>query len=278
MREECNQGPYQLAARYYRARPPYSVELGTALAARLGWDGSGRLLDVGCGPGVVALSLAPSFAEVIGLDPEESMLAEARVRPEPAPAASLRWVRGRAEDIPALALGGFQAVTFGQSFHWTDREAVAAIVYESLEPGGAMLLIDHEEAGRESPPKLVSGPPHPAIPHELVNSVIVRYLGRGKPPYDPNLEPYADLLARTRFGPPERLLLPGRSDLIRTVDDVIDNYLSMSFAAPQLFGERLEEFRADLAAILARHTDTGRFWEWPGDTEVLIARKANGDG
>jgi hypothetical protein len=68
-------------------------------------------------------------------------------------------------------------------------------------------------------------------------------------------------------------VLPGRADLVRSVEDVIDNYLSTSFAAPDLFGDRLQEFRSELTGILAQHTDTGYFWEWPGDTEVLVAVK-----
>jgi SAM-dependent methyltransferase len=224
---------------------------------------------------VVALALAPSFEQVVGLDPEGSMLAEARAAAErSADGGRAVWVQGRAEDVPRLALGTFTAVTLGQSFHWTDREAVTGIVYDCLDPGGAMVLIHHVapvyEVSDEPPP----GPPHPPIPHDVVDSVLVRYLGRGKPPPRPDREPYADLLARTPFGRPERLLLPGRADLVRSVDDVIDNYLSTSFAAPDLFGDRLQEFRSELTDILAQHTDTGCFWEWPGDTEVLVAVRA----
>jgi SAM-dependent methyltransferase len=243
-----------------------------ALAARLGWDGSGRLLDVGCGPGVVALALMSSFTEVIGLDPEERMLAEARAL-TPYARAAPSWVVGRAEDIPDLNLGIFHAVTLAQSFHWTNKEQVAEIIYDILAPGGAMLLIHHDAHAYESPENLPSGPPHPPIPHELIDTVLVRHLGRGKSNPDPDWEPYSDLLARTRLGRPTRLVLPGRRDLVRTVDDVVDNYLSTSFAAPDLFGDRLEEFRTDLASTLAQHTDTGLFWEWPGNTEVLIAVK-----
>jgi hypothetical protein len=29
--------------------------------------------------------------------------------------------------------------------------------------------------------------------------------------------------------------------------------------------------RSTYADMLAQHTDTGYFWEWPGDTEVLVA-------
>ena len=265
--------PYREAACYYRARPPYSAELRRALAEKLGWDGRGRLLDIGCGPGVVALDLAPSFVEVVGLDPEESMLAEASASTPTSDREKIRWVHGRAEHLPALNLGHFQAVTLAQSFHWTDKYAVAEIIYDSLDPGGSMLLIHHEAPAFETPSNRPDGPAHPPIPHQAIDEVLVRWLGRGKRAPDPNREPYRDLLARTRFGPPERLLLPGRADLIRTVDDVIDSYLSTSFAAPDLFGDRLSEFRADLATVLRQHTDTGLFREWPGDTEVLIAVK-----
>ena len=47
-----------------------------------------------------------------------------------------------AEDMPELDLGTFRLVTFGQSFQWTDRERVAEAVYDILEPGGALALID----------------------------------------------------------------------------------------------------------------------------------------
>jgi len=81
------------------------------------------------------------------------------------------------------------------------------------------------------------------------------------------------LLERTPFGAPAKLVLPGRRDLVRSIDDVIDNYLSTSFGAPDLFGHRLDAFRAELALSLAQSTVTGAFWDYPGDTEVLIAVK-----
>jgi hypothetical protein len=149
---------------------------------------------------------------------------------------------------------------------------VADIVFDALSPGGAMLLIHHDDpASLPSPAR-----PDPPIPHDVIDGMLVEWLGRGRPPRDPNREPYSELLARTRFEPAERIVLPGRRDLVRSIDDVIDNYLSTSFAAPDLFGARLEAFRHELAAELALRTATGRFWEWPGDTEVLVARKGTG--
>ena len=44
---------------------------------------------------------------------------------------------------------------------------------------------------------------------------------------------------------------PGRPDIVRTTDEVVSNYLSMSFAAPDRFGERLEAFVTELTDMLS---------------------------
>ncbi len=156
---------YRGSATYYaHGRPPYSRALVSTLAAEIGLDGSGRLLDVGCGPGVLAIMLADCFAEVIALDPDAEMLDAGARRAVDAGAANIRWVQALAEDIPTLNLGWFKLVTFGQSFHWTDRERVAEAVYDILEPGGALALISHIHDGRPQP----SGPGEPPIPHDVI--------------------------------------------------------------------------------------------------------------
>ena len=48
---------------YSVGRVPFPPELADRLGEALGDDGSGRLLDVGCGPGSLTLLLAPRFAE-----------------------------------------------------------------------------------------------------------------------------------------------------------------------------------------------------------------------
>jgi cyclopropane fatty-acyl-phospholipid synthase-like methyltransferase len=69
---------YAGSARFYAVgRVGYPAEIADVLADALQLDGSGRLLDVGCGPGSLTLLLAPHFAEAIGLDADADMLAEA---------------------------------------------------------------------------------------------------------------------------------------------------------------------------------------------------------
>jgi hypothetical protein len=47
----------------------------------------------------------------------------------------------------------------------------------------------------------------------------------------------------------------------------------MSFAAPHLFGDRLDLFVAEAGQALAESSPSGLFWDWPGDTEIVIAGK-----
>jgi len=124
------------AAYYASGRLAYPAELAEALRRELGLDGSGRLLDVGCGPGSLTLLLAPLFAEAVGIDADAGMVAEATARST----ANTRFLHMRAEDLPA-GLGTFRVATFAQSFHWLDQPLVAAAVFELLEPGGAFVHV-----------------------------------------------------------------------------------------------------------------------------------------
>jgi SAM-dependent methyltransferase len=259
------------AAYYTRGRPPYSRSLAPTLAAELDLDGLGRFLDIGCGPGTITMALANHFEGVIGLDPDMEMLAAAADRT--IAANNIRWVQALAEDIPDFNLGGFRLVSFGQSFHWTERERVAEAVFEILEPGGALVLIGHAHEGRPQP----TGPGYPPIPHDAIRALISRYLGMrrraGQGYFSPPADRHEDVLARTRFGKPRRIFCEGRADIVQDIDGVLANYLSTSFAAPHLFGERLPAFEDVFRAELAAHSPSGLFWDWPGDTEILLARK-----
>jgi trans-aconitate methyltransferase len=260
------------AAHYLRGRPPYSASLVDVLTDELRLDGSGVLVDVGCGPGVLTVFLAAAFDTLIGVDPDPGMLAEAARHATEHSVRDVRWINARAESLASLGLPPARLATFGQSFHWTDRRPVAEAVYDLLEPGGSVALIAHTVDGRPVPAALAE-----PIPHEAIREVIRRYLGsdtragHGRRPA--STEAFADSLAATRFRVSRTVYAPGRADVIRSVDDVIDNYLSMSFAAPHLFGPHLDAFMGDVRDLLLARSADGRFWDWPGDTEITLATK-----
>lgn len=262
-------------AEYYsRGRPPYSEELANTLRRELSLDGEGCLLDVGCGPGVLELELAGLFREIIALDPEAGMLREGQRRCRLAEIENVRWRRGVADDISSLGVGPCRVVTFAQSFHRVHQLDVAGAVYELLEPGGSLVLVSHDVDARPRP----AGPDYPRVPDSAVKDLIITYLGEATRHYlatwlDSQPARFEDVLAQTRFGGSRTVYAPGRLDLIRDVDTVVAHYFSLSFSAPRLFGDRRAAFETDLRRLLLEYSPSGLFWDWPGDTELLIATK-----
>ncbi len=262
---------------YVRGRPPYAPGLADALRRILSLDGQGRLLDVGCGPGVVTLPLAHCFTAVVGLDPDPGMLAEGARRAAEAGIANITWVRARGEDLPA-GLGSFRVATFAQSFHWMDRDRVAALVFEMLEPGGALVHVsDVKVKGNEARDRPNDKLPHPLPPYEAIRELIRRYLGpvpragQGLLRYgSPDGE--AIVLRNAGFQDPERVVIPAGGAQVRDVDDVVAWVYSLSGSAPHLFGDRLAEFEADLRHLLHDVAPSGLFAEQPPDTEIFIWR------
>jgi SAM-dependent methyltransferase len=257
---------------YLRGRPPYAPGLAAALADLLALDGGGRLLDVGCGPGVLTLAVAPFVAGAVGLDPDPDMLAEAARRATAAGLGNVRWVRARAEDLPA-GLGRFRLATFGQSFHWLDRPRVAATVHGMLESGGAFVVVADLKERRAAVPDL----PHPEPPYAAIRDLIRAWLGptpragqgvlrHGTPGNE------EAVLAAAGFVGPERLVLPAAGPRLLNEDDVVAWVWSMSGSAPHHFGDRRPAFEAELRALLRAASAAGLFAEQPPDTEVRVWR------
>jgi SAM-dependent methyltransferase len=256
------------APHYTVGRLPYPDGLEDAIVEALGLDGANILLDVGCGPGVLALRLAARVDHAIGLDPDPGMLAEAHRLATARGITNVEWILARAEELADhVRPGSIRAATFGASFHWMDRDLVAALVHDALEPGGAFVHV---------------GPGHPTdrppsdVPVEEITALIERYLGssrragQGIRLTSPSGED--EVLARLPYDGPQRVVVSGRP-LERTPDQVIANVLSTSNAAPHLFGDRLERFTADLHALLDGRT----YLVDQGDTLVRIWRKESGN-
>ena len=242
------------APHYRRGRLPYAPAIADVLTHALGLDGTGRLLDVGCGPGIVAELLADRVAQIVGVDPDPGMLAEADRCGLP----HATWVQLRAEELPA-GLGTFRVITFGASFHWMDRPKVAAAVRGMLDPGGAVVQVGTWNVL-----------PLP----EVVDELRVRYLGPDRRAGQSirNTSPDGEdaVFQAAGFPPMEEHVVPDGREVERDVDDVVANVLSMSGTAPHLFGDRLDAFVDELRAALTPHAP---FRTRLGDNAVRIWRR-----
>jgi SAM-dependent methyltransferase len=125
-------------AYYENARPPYGAAFFAAVAEKLGLDRNQRLLDVGAGPGILALGFRPYCRQVVGVDPEPGMVEAARAAAERSELTAT-FIEGRFEDA-ATKLGAFDLVTIGRAIHWLDREAARASLDRALAPRGRVLV------------------------------------------------------------------------------------------------------------------------------------------
>lgn len=256
------------AAYYARGRIAYPPALATALAEALNLDGTGRLLDVGCGPGSLTLSLAPWFAETVGVDADQGMIAEASRQAAGLP--TVHWRHLRAEALPA-DLGEFRLVTFAQSFHWMDRPRVAATVRTMLAPGGVCAHV-HATTHQGEPDDTAL--PHPRPPHQAIAELVREYLGpvrRAGRGTLPNGTPggESDIYRAAGFTGPTTLTIPGGT-VHRAADEVVAAVFSLSGSTPHLFGDRRPAFEADLRQMLVNTSPNGRFSERTGKISVDI--------
>ncbi len=257
---------YAGSARFYPVgRVAYPPLLAERVADALDLDGSGRLLDVGCGPGSLTLLLAHLFADVVGVDADADMLAEAARQADRAKVRNVTWRHLRGEELPA-DIAGPTVVTFAQSFHWMDRRRVAGTLRRMLADGGAVVHVGattHE--GTDTDERL----PHPRPPRAAVRDLVREFLGDTRragrsvlPGGTPGGE--EDIYRAAGFRGPERLDLPAWT-VRRTAEEVRASVYSLSSAAPHLFGDGFDAFDDRLRALLARASPDGVFSErFPG--------------
>lgn len=91
-----------------------------------------RVLDVGCGTGIVSTLLAHRGADVLGIEPDPRMAAVARAKGLAVEVARFEeWdSRGRR----------FGLLTSGQAWHWVAPQAGADKAAEVLAPGARLAL------------------------------------------------------------------------------------------------------------------------------------------
>jgi ubiquinone/menaquinone biosynthesis C-methylase UbiE len=259
---------------YDRGRIPYPPGLRDVFAAVADLRGSPRLIDVGCGPGTVTLRLAGLFAGVVGVDADQGMIDEAIRAAARQNLTNAQWLQLRAEELPA-GLGTFRYATFAQSFHWMDRELVAARVFDMLEPGGAFVHVGGQEIETPTPEQPL---PHPRPPADEIRRLKQSYLGieiragqgvllHGTPGNE------WEVLQAAGFETPVMTRVAGRQLLERTVDDVVAQVFSLSGSAPHLFGDQLADFEHDLRARLTAASDAGLFSEQIPDLALVLYRR-----
>jgi SAM-dependent methyltransferase len=239
---------------YNRYRQPYPRRLIDWVVERTGLEPGGAILDLGCGPGTLAVLFAGAGMNVTGVDPEPAMLEEAR-RNGP----GVTFLEGSSFALPA-GIGPFRLAAMGRSFHWMDREATLARLDGLIAPGGAIALFDDKH------PRTVENRWRRTLDE------IGRKYGRGEEAHiverdSGRYRTHESYLLNSPFADLERVAVIVRRTL--SVDDIVGLAFSLSTSSPAKLGERIGTFESDLRAALPE----------PGYTEIaemsaLIARRS----
>ena len=132
---------YDALAGVYERRWSRYIEASTAATLRrIPPDAGERLLDVGCGTGVLLRRLLgrSSFREAVGIDLSPGMVAQARSRLP----ASVRLMVGDAESLP-FSPASFDVVVSASSFHyWPSPARGLDELRRVLRPGGHLFVTD----------------------------------------------------------------------------------------------------------------------------------------
>ncbi len=112
------------------------------LREELRLHGAERVLDAGCGPGLVACHLAPFAAEVVGVDATPAMVAKARELAAERGCENVTFLEGTMERLP-FERGAFDGVVTRYTFHHVlDAARVTSELVRVCRPGGRVVVCD----------------------------------------------------------------------------------------------------------------------------------------
>ena len=112
----------------YQTKAGYVTELGRPMLDLLAPKPGEKVLDLGCGDGILTLKITRAGADVIGIDASEEMV-------EAACASGVEAYVGNGAALPYD--GEFDAVFTNASLHWIKPpESVVSGVWQALLPGG----------------------------------------------------------------------------------------------------------------------------------------------
>jgi len=249
---------------YARYRPGYPGAFVDDVVQRFQLDGTGRLLDLGCGSGQLTIPLAGQVAEAVGADPAVDMLAEAARRAEAAEVTTITWVVGGSRDLPG-ELGRFRLVTMGRSFHWMDRDQVLAALAGMVEDRGGIVIAND---GCLMRPVTAWQRAVQEVQQRFVGPVTEPAGGRAATAREPN----ELVLARSAFRQVDRRVYEFERQW--TVEQVIGFLYSTSVPLRRLLDDRRARFERTVADAMRAVDQGGRFIE-PVALEALIAHREN---
>jgi len=245
---------------YARYRMPYPDELIEFVSTRCALEPGNRVLDLGCGPGPLAIGFARLGMAVTAMDPESDMLAAALENAKEA-GVTLSLIEGSSYDL-GPSLGQFHLVTMGRSFHWMDRKATLAALDGLVERSGGVTFFGDRRI--EMP-----GPNWRALVEQLREEFVPAQIAERRRQRAEE-ESHEAVLLQSPFSAIERygVIISRKLD----PDDVVGRVYSSSITSPETLGDKRRAFEQTLREGLAHLSPNGEFSEVV-ELNALIARR-----
>ncbi len=256
---------------YSRYRPQYPAEAFDVLREKSHLNKSSRVLDIGCGPGNLALPLAAIAGQVYAVDPNAEMLAEARRLAKERGIGNIEFILAESNDLPELAehIGLVDLTVMGRSFHWMDGRRTLHDLYGMTAPGGGVaLLADSNMATSPEGAAILSGSAamvsQPPAWQRAIWETTRRWLGEKRKAgrdgsYSHPEKHHQEVVAESEFYGTEVVHLTYQRTW--TIDEIIGYLYSTSSHSIPVLGGKKEAFEVELRERLTASEPSGIFTE-----------------
>jgi SAM-dependent methyltransferase len=237
---------------YVRYRPDHPaplIDYVADLARRDAHLATAPVLDLGCGPGLIALRLAERALRVLAVDPNEDMLAAGRRLAVERGIDGIEWRAGSSATVSTLPKVG--GVTIGDAFHYMDREQTLADLDAIVLPGGFVAVVVSHAIGTPKP-----------WWEPVLDRLRDRFLGEHRAagpgvPFRYLREDHESVLRRSPFSRVHVLRVDHRLSL--DLDELIGLQSTYAFSSPAVLGEQRDAYEHALRKALTVLEPSGRF-------------------
>jgi ubiquinone/menaquinone biosynthesis C-methylase UbiE len=256
-------GTYEYYAKY---RPNIPLEVVEIIVEYFNINHGDRILDIGCGTCLMAIAMDGKCDEMVCLDSDQEMLRQAKREIERMNLKQkITLVNCNAEDLIKRRneLGIFKIATICRAFHWMNQNKVLTDLDSLIQDDGGIAIIDDRSiwTGEEDW-------------QHAVKKVVQKYLGEerraGKGTFKEPTEPWEKIISRSAFS----VVVLKEVPIIRTwsVESIIGWLFSSSYARPEYFGNRIENFKKDINETLLSLNPKGVFNEYAHFKLLLASR------
>ncbi len=227
---------------FYKFRPDYPDRLFQRLTELA--PARNQLLDLGCGPGKIALGACGAFERVTAVDPSAEMIAEGKSL-QSDHQQNIQWLNSLAE-VANLGSCSFDLIVAAASIHWMDHGLLFPRLLQHVRDDHVFAVVNGDEAYQ---------PPWEAEWHEFLSKWVFELTGKL---YEYNRESSDFTKKMTRHR--QWLDLARQEAFEQTVKQSVDDFIRCQFSRDTFSITRLQDrtnkFTEELRGLLLPYSDS----------------------